>query len=333
MDSKTDSNVGLHTQDKSVDISFVIVNWNTRDLLMDCLHSIEQRVSGFRYEIFVVDNHSKDGSVESVKKLFADRVILIRNSENLGFARANNLAMRQARGKYIILLNSDTVLKEKTVSGLISFLEMTPEAAMTGPRMVDQNGKLQNSYDNFPSLLTELLNKSLLRRFFPKHFSGKTATAEAPFEVDSLIGACIAIRSEAIRDVGMFDEDFFFFLEETDWCFRMRKAGWKIFHQPEVVIVHLQGQSKKIRPALAWIEYYRSLYKYFKKNGSSLSYGLLRFFRFLKLWINLLLTVTGLALTLGTRRRLREKTVVYARLLWWHLCFCPDHMGLKGVDR
>lgn len=333
MISKTDSNAGLQAQDISVDISFVIVNWNTRDLLVDCLTSIEQRVSGFCFEIFVVDNNSSDGSADRVKELFADRVILIQNSENLGFARANNLAIRQARGKYVILLNSDTVLREKTVSGLVSFLERTPEAAMTGPRMVDENGKLQNSYDNFPSLLTELLNKSLLRRLFPKRFSGKTLVAKTPFEVDSLIGACIAIRSQAIREVGLFDEDYFFFLEETDWCFRIRKSGWKIFHQPEVEIVHLQGQSKKMRPALSWIEYYRSLYRYFKKNASFRSYMLLRVFRFGKLWINLLLTLAGLVLTLGFRRRLREKTVVYARLLWWHLCFCPDHVGLKGAGQ
>ncbi len=316
-----------------MDISFVIVNWNTRSLLTDCLNSIEKTVSGYAYEIFVVDNNSSDGSADAVENFFGSFVKLIRNSENMGFARANNQAIKFAKGRYVILLNSDTVLNKNTVSGLVSFLDDNRDAAMTGPRMTDENGRLQNSYDNFPALTTELFNKSILRLLFPDKFAGKTSKADAPFEVDSLIGACIAIRSEAIKEVGMFDEDYFFFLEETDWCFRMKTSGWKIFHQPEVEIIHLQGQSKKIRPSLSWIEYYRSLYKYFKKNRSGLSYLSLRIFRFIKLFINLLLTFAGLLLTLGIKRRYREKTVVYARIFWWHLCLCPDHVGLKGANR
>ena len=312
-----------------MDISFIIINWNTRDLLVDCLHSIEKQVKGYSFETFVVDNNSSDGSADRVKELFHNRVNLIRNSENMGFARANNQAIKSAKGRYVILLNSDTVLNEKTVSGLVTFLASHKDAAMAGPRMTDENGKLQNSYDNFPALITELLNKSILRILFPGKFAGKSLKTDLPFEVDSLIGACIAIRSEAIKEVGMFDEDYFFFLEETDWCFRMRRAGWKIFHQPEIDIIHLQGQSKKMRPALSWIEYYRSLYKYFKKNRSRASYLCLRIFRFLKLVINLVLTFTGLLFTLGKKKRLREKTVIYSRILWWHLTLCPDHVGLK----
>ncbi len=315
-----------------MDISFVIVNWNTRSLLMDCLESIEKTVAGYVYETFVVDNHSSDGSADAVEKLFGGSVKLIRNNENMGFAHANNQAIKLAKGRYVILLNSDTVLNEKTIGGMVTFLDNNRDAAMTGPRMIGGDGKHQNSYDNFPALTTELLNKSILRLLFPNKFAGKNTKKDLPFEVDSLIGACISIRAEAIKEVGMFDEDYFFFLEETDWCFRMRKAGWKIFHQPEIEITHLQGQSKKIRPSLSWIEYYRSLYKYFKKNRSGLSYLSLRVFRFIKLFINLLLTFAGLIVTLGLKRRFRGKTVVYARILWWHLCLCPDHVGLKGAD-
>jgi GT2 family glycosyltransferase len=313
-----------------VDISFIIVSWNTRDLLVDCLNSIEKHAKGYSFETFVVDNNSSDGSSALVEKLFHNRVNLIRNSENMGFGRANNQAIKYAKGRYVILLNSDTVLNEGTVSGLVSFLDNHGDAAMSGPRMTDENGKPQNSYDNFPALITELLNKSILRKLFPEKFAGKSLKKKLPFEVDSLIGACIAIRSEAIKEVGMFDEDYFFFLEETDWCFRMRKAGWKIFHQPEINIIHLQGQSKKIRPVLSWIEYYRSLYKYFKKNRSRASYLCLRIFRFFKLVINLVLTFIGLLFTLGKKKRLREKTVIYSRILWWHLTLCPEHVGLKG---
>jgi hypothetical protein len=199
---------------------------------------------------------------------------------------------------------------------------------MAGPRMVGGDGRAQNSFDNFPTLATELLNKSLLRLVMPERYTSKSTKATEPFEVESLIGACIAIRASAMRRVGLLDEDYFFFLEETDWCLRMRRAGFRIYHLPQVEIVHLQGQSKKMRPALSWIEYYRSLYLFFKKHRSPATYYTLRLCRFLKLGVNLLLTVLGLLLTAGAKRRYREKTVVYGRILWWHLCLCPAGVGL-----
>jgi len=312
-----------------MDISCIIVNWNTKQLLIDCLSSIQKTVRGREYEVLVVDNASQDGSPQAVQQLFGSAVRLIENSENRGFARANNQALRLAGGKYIFLLNSDTVLRPDTVDGLAAFLDGHPDAAMAGPRMVGADGTAQNSYDNFPTLATELLNKSILRLLFPGTYSGKSAKKQEPFEVDSLIGACIAVRAEAVHAVGLFDEDYFFFLEETDWCLRMRRAGWKIYHVPQVEVVHLQGQSKKRRPSLGWIEYYRSLYLFFKKNRSPASYITLRVFRFVKLIINLLLTVLGLVVTLGMKRRYREKTVTYARILWWHLCLCPEGVGLR----
>ena len=184
-----------------MDISFIIVNWNTCKLLLDCLRSIENTVTGCSYEIFVVDNGSDDGSVREVKQQFGTQVILIENSENRGFAQANNQALRIAQGRYIVLLNSDTVLQESAISTLIAFLENNPAAAAVGPRMIDSDGSLQNSYDNFPSLTTELLNKSLLRALFPEKYAGKNPFASEPFEVDSIIGACMAIRRDAIQQV------------------------------------------------------------------------------------------------------------------------------------
>ena len=312
-----------------MDISFIIVNWNTRALVLGCLDSIRATVRDYAYEVFVVDNGSTDGSQQAIRERFCGNVRLIENTENQGFARANNQAIKQATGKYIMLLNSDTVLRENTVSGLVAFLEAHPDTAMAGPRMVGGDGRPQNSFDNFPTLATELLNKSLLRLLFPGKYRSKKSKAAEPFEVESLIGACIAIRAGAIQKAGMFDEDYFFFLEETDWCLRMRRAGFKIYHLPQIEIVHLQGQSKKMRPALSWIEYYRSLYLFFKKNRSPAEYYTLRVCRFVKLCVNLVLTSLGLCVTLGAKRRYREKTMVYARILWWHLCLCPAGVGLR----
>lgn len=313
----------------SMDISFIIINWNTRELLLACLRSIQSAVTGCGYEIIVVDNGSEDGSAEAVRAHFGDGVQLIANASNRGFAAANNQALRIARGKYVVLLNSDTVLHEGAVDGLVRFLDKNPQVAMAGPRMRGADGRVQNSFDNFPSLATELLNKSLLRTIFPQRYAGRASQTSMPREVDSLIGACIAVRAEAIHQVGLLDEDYFFFLEETDWCLRMRRAGWNIVHLPGVEIVHLQGQSKRHRPALAWIEYYRSLYTFFRKHRTPAAYRALRIFRFIKLVINLMLTVTALCLTLGMRQRFRDKTAVYFRLVWWHLCRCPDSVGLR----
>ena len=312
-----------------MDISFIIVNWNTCDLLLDCLHSIRNTVTGFTYEIVVVDNGSGDGSVQAVKKQFGSQALLIENRDNRGFARANNQALGIAQGRFIILLNTDTILQEGSISTLIAFLENNPSAAAVGPRMIDRDGSLQNSFDNFPSLTTELLNKSLLRALFPERYAGKISLASEPFEVDSIIGACMAIRRDAIQQVGPLDEDYFFFLEETDWCFRLRAAGWKMYHHPAAEIIHLQGQSKKRRPAQARIEYYRSLYLFFKKNRSTVSYALLRIVRFVKIAINCVLNLAGLCLTFGASQKLREKAAVYAYLLWWHLLLCPDSWGLR----
>ncbi len=319
-----------------MDISFVIINWNTRALLLNCINSIFDTVGAsgtYRYEIFVVDNGSTDGSPDAVADQFGDRVHLIRNETNRGFAAANNQALKLVRGTWVFLLNSDTVLSRETVSGLVSFLNKTPDAAMAGPRMEDHDGRIQNSFDNFPCLVTELLNKSLLRKLFPGRFSGKAEPGTQPFEVDSLIGACIAVRASALKQVGFFDEDYFFFLEETDLCLRMRRAGWRIYHCPGVSIVHLQGQSKKRRPTHAWIEYYRSLYLFFKKNRQRISYITLRVCRTLKLLLNLLLTLCGLVLTAGLKRRLRDKTIVYAGLVWWHIRLCPEKSGLRNTKK
>lgn len=315
------------------DLSFIIVNWNTKNLLLDCIASIQETVQGFAYEIIVVDNGSTDGSPEAVRRRFGQQVTLIENPENRGFARANNQALQRVRSTYVVLLNSDTILLDGAISELVQFLEKHPEAALAGPAMVDAQGTEQNSFDNFPSLATELLNKSLLRLVFPEKYAGKAPGYEEPFEVDSLIGACMVVRSTALQQVGLLDEGYFFFLEETDWCLRMRRAGWTIYHVPRSRIIHLQGQSKKMRPARAWVEYYRSLYRFFKKNRSPLSYGILRVFRFLKLLVNLLLTSAGLCLTLGLRKRFREKVCIYGYLLWWHVRGCPEHLGLKDARR
>jgi len=311
-----------------MDVSIIIVNWNTRELLLNCLSSVFATASGLDVEIMVVDNGSEDGSVGAVREQFPG-VTIIQNNLNLGFARANNQALARAAGRYLLLLNSDAALTEGSLQGLVAFMDKTPGAGIAACRYIDIDGSSQNSFDSFPTLATELFNKTILKTLFPARFPSKRRDYREPLEVDSVIGACMLVRAEAVRKVGGLDEDYFFFLEETDWCFRMRRAGWLVYHLPHIRVYHLQGKSKEKSPVKAWIEYYRSLYLFFKKNRSPLSYAALRVARFAKVAVNCALNLLGLFLTAGKSRKLREKTAVYGLLLCWHLLLCPRSWGLK----
>jgi len=311
-----------------VDISFIIVNWNTRDILMDCLNSIYETVKDIDVEIYVVDNNSTDGSQAAVKNGFAD-VKLIENETNTGFGYANNQALRIMQGRFAVLLNSDAVLKENSVKRLLAFMTTTPRAGIAGVQLLNDDGSRQNSIDNFPSSETEIFNKSILRLFFPGKYPSKNMSYKDPIEVDSVIGACMMVRKEAIGDVGVFDEDYFIFLEETDWCFRMNKKGWKVYHVPDAEVFHLSGHSKKRTPWRSQIEYYISLYKFFKKNRTQASYLTLRVLKPCKIFINLILNILGNLITLFQKEGLRNRLLKYYKLSVWHLLMCPDSMGIQ----
>ncbi|MFQ5736973.1 MAG: glycosyltransferase family 2 protein [Thermodesulfobacteriota bacterium] len=304
-------------------VSFVIVNWNTKALLRNCLESILGTVKGVPFEVWVVDNASTDDSVQMVRQRFP-RVKLIQNAENLGFARANNIALRRISGDYAVLLNSDTVLKDDAIETLIAYMEEHPETGVCGGALLNEDGSKQNSVANFPTLATELLNKSLLRRLFPKRFPGKESGFTGPVQVESVVGACMAVRKEAMDDTGLMDEDYFFFLEETDWCLKFRKKGWQVVHYPGAEVYHLQGGSARKAPVGARIEYWRSRYKFFRKNRSRPSRMLLRAGLVSKLVLSFVLMALLNLLTIFSVGRLRRKLRVYAALIGWHLKGCPE---------
>ena len=311
-----------------VDISFIIVNWNTRDVLMDCIDSIYKTVMDIDWEIYVVDNNSTDGSQAAVKQKFPN-IKLIENETNTGFAHANNQALSIMHGRFAVLLNSDAVLKEDSIKKLLAFMTGNPSAAIAGVQLLNDDGSRQNSIDNFPSTETEIFNKSILRLFFPGKYPSKNISYKDPIEVDSVIGACMIVRRESMDEVGLFDEDYFIFLEETDWCFRMNKKGWKVYHVPDAEVFHLSGHSKKRTPWRSQIEYYISLYKFFRKNRTPLSYLALRVFKPCKIFINLILNVFGNLITLFQKEGLRNRLLKYYKLFIWHLLMCPDSMGIQ----
>ncbi len=314
--------------EEGLDVSFIIVNLNTKGLLIDCIGSIMATVRGLSFEIWVVDNGSSDGSVASVRESFPDARI-IENGENCGFARANNMALRQMRGAYALLLNTDTLLRDNAVATMIGFLREKPEAAVCGGQLLNEDGSRQNSIANIPNLATELTNKSLLRRLFPSRYPGKEHVFSGPAEVESVVGACMCVRKTAIDDAGLLDEDYFFFFEETDWCLRFRQRGWKVFFHPHAGIVHLQGRSAGRTFLRARIEYWISRYTFFRKHRPLMARVILRTGLFIKLLLDLSLSVVSNAFSFFASAKKRRKLALYAVLLLWHFAGCPASWGLR----
>ncbi|NWG04154.1 MAG: glycosyltransferase family 2 protein [Syntrophaceae bacterium] len=314
-----------------VPLSIIIVNWNTKEYLFLCLESIFKKESGKSQEVIVIDNGSQDGSGIEIKQKFPF-IHLIENKKNLGFAKAANQGLRKASGHYLLLLNPDTEIKNGAIGRLVAFLNSHPEVGVAGGQLLNSDGSRQNSIASYPSLATELLNKNLLRWLFPERFPGKERKYAEPIEVDSVIGACLMVRREVLNQVGLLDEDYFLFLEETDWCYRMKKSGWKIYHVPQAEVIHFQGKSAEREIARAKVEYYRSRYLFFKKHRGFFQWVLLAIGLNIKLWVEFVSMSVACLLTLFTIKRWRRKLSVYATLLKWHLKFCPAEMGLRAIS-
>ncbi|MHC4197989.1 MAG: glycosyltransferase family 2 protein [Planctomycetota bacterium] len=314
------------------ELSIVIVNWNTRDLLRDCLESLYRTTKDVSFCVYLVDNGSVDDSVPMVERQFPE-VILIKNRDNLGFTRANNQALHKVRTPYVFLLNTDTVLLDGTVGGMVAFLRENPDVGVVAPQFLNRDGSKQNTFDNFPSLSTELFNKGLLRVFFPGRYPGKRADYDKPLEVESVLFAGAMLRQEPFRRIGFMDEGYFAYLEDTDTCFRLKKAGWRCFYLPHLKMYHYGGGSKGksgSERANSVIEYYRSLYRFFGKNRSFAEYLILKLFKPLRLVLSLLASLLGLVLTLFMHRGLRSRVYGYLKLLEWHFRGCPSYMGIRG---
>jgi hypothetical protein len=283
------------------------------------------------WEVIVVDNGSQDGSREDVKKMFPS-THLIENEKNFGFAKAVNQGLQKASRRYVLLLNPDTQVENGSIEQLVLFMEGCPAAGVAGAQLLNADGSKQNSIANFPSLATELLNKSLLRWLCPKTFLGKERDYSKPIEVDSVIGACMMVRREAVDQIGLMDENYFLFLEETDWCYRMKRAGWKVYHVPQVEVYHFQGKSAEKEKERARVEYFRSRYYFFKKNRGPFQWVVLLIGLLMRLGVELLGMGLACLVTLFMIKRWRKKLSLYAYLFWWHLKFCPGEMGLRPPE-
>ena len=252
----------------ALQLSVVIVNWNTRELLRACLESIRQHTSGITCKIIVVDNASHDGSSAMVRQQFPD-VRLIENTENLGFAAANNQAIRMARGNAVILLNSDTELVENSLRILHDFLFSRDSIGAVGGRLIYPGGAPQWSYGFAPSLGRMLwisLSGFLRIQRGRKPSAVIPAATESAHAVEYIVGADLMVKKSVLDRVGLLDESFFAYFEETDLCARIRRAGYEVWFTPETFIVHRVGSSFGPETLPRLRIYYTSLFRYLNKH-------------------------------------------------------------------
>lgn len=256
-----------------MDLSIIIVNYNVREFLDNALVSIFKAAKDLSHEIIVVDNASDDGSVELLRSKFPG-VKLIANSTNLGFASANNAALRQAKGKYILLINPDTIVQEDTFLVMIDFFEKNPDVGMAGCKILNPNGTLQIACRrSFPTPMVAFTKIIGLSSLFPNSriFSRYNLTylnSDETYEVDAISGSFMMLRRQVYETVGGLDEEFFMYGEDLDWCYRIQKAGWKIFYVHATQIIHYKGESTK-RSDLDEIRiFYQAMHLFVKKHVS-----------------------------------------------------------------
>ncbi len=318
-----------------VDLTVVMVSYNTKELLKRSLKSIYENVKKISFEIIVVDNGSSDNSVKVIRREFP-QVKLIENRENLGFARANNQAInKQSRARYFLLINPDTSFRANSAYEMIKFMDDHPQVGILGCKILNTDGTIQPSNSGFPNLFTEFLRVFQLKRLIPgvrlrkkigEKWSGMLGStlreyfrvywdSERIREVDWVTGACLLVRRKAMEDVGLLDEDFFMYYEDADWCYRMREKGWKTFYFPSFEVVHYVGKSDSRFNPRTFIERHKSMYHYFRKHKGKKAVSLLRLFTFGGLtlrWVGLLVIYP---FSETKRAELRKRLYTYLKVI------------------
>ncbi len=321
------------------DLTISIVSYNTQDLLRNCLNSIYQNSGEYEFEVIVVDNNSKDGSAEMVDKEFP-QVKLIRNKENVGFARANNRAIRQSRGRYILLLNSDTVVISDALSKMVDFMDSHPKCGAVGGKMVMSDLTAQPSIRTYLDLKALFISFFGLKNLFPPKYRGfvikllgpllgQTVRSyldcyrdeKSPISVDDVPGACFCVKREVVEEVGLLDENFFMYYEDTDWSIRIKKRGWELYILPEALIIHYARQSANKVFNRTFVARCKSTYYYFRKHGDKKSILLLK----LIIIFALLLRIAALSFYYPfMKNRRRQEIKARVRTYWEVIKFSPN---------
>jgi len=258
-------------------LSIVLINCNGGPYLEDCLRSIysDSSAEKMAFEVVVVDNGSEDKSTAIVKESFPD-VRLVENGHNEGFAKANNKGIRASTGRYVLCLNNDTVVLPGALGILTDFMDHHPDVGACGPKVLNRDGTIQHQCKRgFPTPMSAAYYFMRLHKVFPKskrfgHYLMTYVNCDEINEVDTVSGACMMVRREVIDQLGLMDEDYKMYGEDVDWCYRIKKAGWKTYYVPQARIVHYGGQtSSRIRPYRNIWEFHRSMVVFYKKHYSA----------------------------------------------------------------
>ena len=230
-----------------IKLSIVIVNLNTKDLTIGCLRSIQKNVKDLSFEVLLTDNGSTDGSIPALKSLsketfWKNKITLIFNSNNTGYAKANNQGIRKSKGKFVLLLNNDTIVHKNALQNLVKFAEFTKDAGVIGSRLLNIDGSLQMSCYHFPTL-----SNAIKEYWFGKVglFEKFAPTGDTPVTVDSVVGAAFLITPDAKRKIGLLDERYFAYFEDIDYCRQVWRRNLKVYYLPESVITHYHGATFK----------------------------------------------------------------------------------------
>ena len=252
-------------------ISVVIVSYNTRALVLKCLRTVFQSLGDLDLEVFLVDNASHDGTAQAVREEFPQCQV-IANERNEGFSRANNKAMRESTGDYVLLLNPDTMVSEDVLEKMLHFMETNPDVGMVSSKLVTEDGSLDLACRrSFPSIWDGLCRAAGISHRFPKSrlFARYNLTyldEDETYEVDAVNGAFMFTRREAVEEVGLLDEAFFMYMEDLDWCYRFKQAHWKIMYHPVATTIHLKGKSSNSRSSRMIRELFKSSALFYKKH-------------------------------------------------------------------
>ena len=320
---------------RNIDLDVIIVNWNVRELLQRCLHSVldtaapdpdlpgtwllpSTRPQPYRLAVLVVDSASADGSADMVGQAFP-AVRLHASLQNLGYAGGNNWGLRNSQGRYALLLNPDTEVLDGALATMLTYMDSHPQVAVAGPQLRYPDGRVQSSRRRFPTLRTALIESTFLQKWFPTHpllrrYYVLDRPDDAISDVDWVTGACMLVRREAVEQVGLLDEAFFMYSEELDWQKRMRAAGWKVTYLPGAQVIHHEGKSSEQVVYFRHIRFQKSKIRYFKKHHGSLAGEGIRcwlLFNYLYEW-----GIEACKWLLGSQRDLRrERLRAYGQVL------------------
>ena len=281
----------------ALDVSIIVVNWNTRDVTCNCLESVFRQTKDVGFEVILIDNASSDGSVERIRKDFP-QVTLIANDGNRGFAAANNQGMGIAKGRYVLLLNPDTIILDEAVQKTIAFADSFTDIGVVGCQVWLNDSEIQQTCFSFPSVGSLFLQETGLRKIAPRsrllgwsNYGWWDRTSQ--MDVDVISGMFMLVRHEVIDKVGMMDEAYYVYAEETDWCFRVHNAGWRCVFTPIASIVHLDGGSKStglVRVKM-FVQMQKSILIFHRKNKGVISWFFARMIYILSMSMRFVLSI------------------------------------------